>query len=360
MKSVSTNNLYQSTFMPIFQEAETEIKAAIMLAFLLSTKIGVLLVIIGNIIKKTEKKIPKDLKDRESYINGMYRKSQILINKYYQKPRLQFEIVKNNLQELTDVEIKTPKDLISYINENQTQINMWAEQKGVPYIENYPKKVAERINQLSTEVLTTSEPNKKPISLWQKAELDVRHDNQMSMLNDLVNSGVEYAWISSHPNCSKRCQKWQGKLVSLTEHGDSSFYVKMLDGNRVYSLPDIMAQTDKYGYQNNIINGFNCRHKLYPYKKGETPPADYSAKDIAKQREIEGKIRELERQIRGKKSKLSLLEKEYQLYNKSNKKLASEIKKRIVALKDEIKRLIAYYKQFCEINGYAWYEYRIK
>ena len=363
MKSVSTNNLYQSTFMPIFQEAEKKIKQVILLCFLLYLTMPVLMNKVSEIIRDTVKKIPEDLPDRESYINGLNRKTQILITIYYSKPKARYESLKTSIYNLIDErpDISSPSELASYIESNRETLNMWAERKGVPYIRDYPKELKLRLNKLANEELTTSESGKKPITLWQKAELDLRHEKQMSMVQDLIDSGVEYAWISSHPNCSKRCEKWQGKLVSLTKHATMpNFRVERLDGIWVYSLPDIMSQVDKYGYQNNIINGFNCRHHLTPYKKGTVAPTRYSKEEIATQRAIEQRIRELEREIRKLHSKLSLLEIQLKVYNKSNKTIAKSIKTEITNLKDEIKYLTAYYKKFCEVNGYAWYDYRIQ
>ena len=73
---------------------------------------------------------------------------------------------------------------------------------------------------------------------------------------------------------------------------------KRIDGNTVYSLKAVTSQVDKYGYTNNIIVGFNCRHKLVPYKKGSLPPTEYNAEEVKKQREINAKLREYEREIR--------------------------------------------------------------
>ena len=349
--------------MPIFQEAETKIKKIIILAFLLLLSIDSIMTQIRKVIVSVEKKIPSDLKDKEQYINGLWMKSNALIKRYYQKPKLEYISNRTNVVKLSGVnptKVDTPSKLVGYIQENKTKLDMWSEQKGVPYIENYGKKVQQYMDSLSDQVMTTSEPGKKPISLWQKAELDVRHDNQMKMLDDLTAQGVQYAWTSSHPNCSKRCEKWQGKLMSLNENSTmSGFRVKKLDGHWVYSLKEIMAQTDKYGYTNNIINGFNCRHHLIPYQKGSVAPTEYTAEEVKRQRLVEERIRAMERDIRKKKSKLAMLETQFNVYNKINEKLAKEIRVQIRNLKAHIDQMVAYYKDFCEKYGYAWYDYRI-
>ena len=103
----------------------------------------------------------------------------------------------------------------------------------------------------------------------------------------------------------------------------------------------------KYGYHNNIICGFNCRHRLIPYQPGSAAPKEYTEAELKREREIESKIREMERAIRLKKRDLIL-------YNNLGNKAA------IKALKEQIKNMTAHYKSFCEKYGYAWYQYRIE
>ena len=374
MKSVSTNNLYQSTFMPIFQNAETKIKVLILTAFLLMYDKSVLMTEIMTLIKEVDKKIPKDLKDRQTYLNGLNRSASKMVYQFYDLPKLNY--INNKERVLKIVEgkkpiINNPSQLETYITQNKPKLDLWAEQKGVPYIKDYGKQVKTKVNELAETSITTDEPDKKSISLWQKAELDIRHDNQMQQLNDLTDSGVELAWISSHPNCSKRCEAWQGELVSLTQRAanpdksvknfkyrKSSFVVGKVDGHKVYSLLDIMDTETGNGYTNNIINGFNCRHHLVPYTKGTSAPKEFTEKEIKQQREIEQNIRDIERNIRKLKSKLALEEKKLALTKKDtieSKTIANNVK----LLKKEIKSLTDYYKSYCERNGYSWYQYRI-
>ena len=135
--------------------------------------------------------------------------------------------------------------------------------------------------------------------------------------------------------------------MDLTNHAKGSNHiVTYLDGHPVYSLIDIMDKVDKYGYKNNIICGFNCRHKLIPYKKGVYGPKEYSEEDVAKEREIDQKMRAMEREIRKLKEQIILLEK-------------TGLKKDATTLKKRVNILIDNYKKFCESNGYPWYEYRI-
>lgn len=348
LKEGVTDAKYQSTFLPIFQDAETRIKALIVAAFLALKSPLVLRMSIAAIINEVALKIPDTLYDKKAYIDGMKARSEIYIRRFYYEPKMMFDRANARLMNLlpADVEvpnIKTPKDMIDYTTHGE----LWAEAKAVPYIRNYEQEVFKRMDQLAAMPMTTYEPGKKPISLWQKAELDVRYNKQMEMLQQLLDTGVELAYTSSHADASKRCEKWQGKLMSLTEHATmSNFRVKKVDGKWVYSLMDIMAQTDKYGYHNNIICGFNCRHRLIPYDPGKEPPRKYTKEEVAKQRNIEETIRKMEREIRLQKTR-------WMFYDQmGEKKVAKNIEKRV-------KMLIENYKRFCERNGYAWFQYRI-
>lgn len=346
---MATNDLYQSTFMPVFQKAETKIKLLILAAFLYSESLLSLRAKIDGVIAWATQQIPKDLHDKSAYIRGLKVSSERFILLYYKKPQIAYKLAKQDLLDsvpkgIKPPEIKNPQQLLDFTSKPK---NMWAEAKATPNVINYPKEIKKRIEQMAAQPVVTHEPGKKPISLWQKAELDVRYEGQMKMLDDLKEQGVQYAWTSSHPDCSKRCAPWQGKLMDLTNHAKGpNHQVTTIDGHPVYSLVDIMDQTDKYGYHNNIICGFNCRHHLIPYKRGQYGPKQYTEKDVAKQRAIEEHIRLMEREIRQMKSDAVLFEKAGQI------KIAKETNNRV-------KILVSKYKEFCERNGYAWNEYRI-
>ena len=324
MRSVSVNPKYQSTFMPIIQQAETAIKLAVLSAFLVMSGELALRAKIAVIVEAVARKIT--IPDKEDYIKGLKASANKLIMTYYRKPLREFA--------KSDMGIPLPKDAF-----------MKSQAKGSVVIEDYAKKLKEKMKELAEAPMTTAEKGKHQISLWQKAELDVRYEHNMKMIEDLKNEGHDLCYLSSHPDCSKRCEKWQGKLVSLSKPSTmSGFRVGKIDNKWVYSLTDIMAQTDKYGYHNNIISGFNCRHRLYPYK-GQLPPTEYTKEDIRKQREVENKIRAMEREIRKQGEYAKFLE-------------STDPKEAPIA-KARLRNMVANYKDYCNRNGYAWEKYRI-
>lgn len=347
------NNEYQSSFLPIFQHAETQIKVLITKYLWQGKSEYQLKLVIDAYIKDVEKKIPGELPNRNAYIDGLRKKSYSMVNKEYHKAKKEFAIVAGLLatgllssgQKVPKID--TPEKVNSVLTKSKINFNMWEQAKAAVRVKDYPKSIKRYVDTLTGEITTTYEPGKKPISLWQKAELDVRYGHQMEMLQEAIDSGNDLFWISSHPDCSKRCEKWQGKLVSVTKPSTmSGFRVGKVDGNWVYSLPEIMAQTDKYGYHNNIINGFNCRHYLIKYESGKLPPKEYSSQDVKRLRAVNDKIRAMEREIRSAKT-------QERLYNEiGDTKSAREFRAKANLLTTQ-------YKAYCEKNGFAWYQYRI-
>jgi hypothetical protein len=193
----------------------------------------------------------------------------------------------------------------------------------VPSIRNYEKLVRERYLELATKSATVEGQ-----SLRVRAEVQVRYEETQKDLQKVEFSGNDLWWISSHVNCSERCQKWQGRLYSKS--GDSG----VIKGVNYTPLQEALDANDG----NSIINGYNCRHYLIAYFDGSTPPRDYNATEIAKQREIDAKQRYYESQIR--------LKKQEEAVNRAtgNKEYADK-------LNDRWKKQLASYQQLSLRNG---------
>lgn len=370
LKTNITNSVYQSQILPVIQKAETEIKKLVSYYGLYLKSRAELLSRISGIIKAVENRLPISLYDKQQYIDGLQRTAMKMVKEFYDKVVARFNIIVGALLILSfKKKVKTPIELQKliekdtytkkFIEENKRKIDVWAMQKGYPNVINYPQELKERLNGLAKTEVVAAEPGKKPITVWQKAELDIRYENQLNMIDKLKQNGVKLAWISTHPDCSKRCQAFQGCLVSLDLHAKnpqksvknyrynkSSFIVGKVDGESVYSLLDIQDVETGYGYKNNIITGFNCRHKLRPYTPGSIAPQEYSAEEVKEQREINQKLRAMERKIRYLKQRAIL-------YNSIDKQKAAYYK-------EQAKILTEQYKKFANKNGYAWYQWRIE
>lgn len=159
------------------------------------------------------------------------------------------------------------------------------------YMQDYMKEVRNTF----FEIAETSAKD-GDLSLRSIAEMRTRQQQHEKELQALKDNGTKLAWISSHANCSARCEKWQGKLYSLD--GTSG----EIDGIKYIPLE---TATDQYVttargkvYRNGILSGFNCRHRLIEYKGAKSRPIEVDAKTVAKEREINDTQRKLERKVR--------------------------------------------------------------
>lgn len=355
-----TNSVYQSKVLPIIEVAETEIKKLINYYALYLKPKRELNEKIDGIIKAVNKKLPISLYEKYKYVLGLRETANKMIRDFYDPIVIRYKLImatfllvgistsaKNPLQLST--QLKTNKTLIAKVKEHQTIINDRAMAKGYPNVLNYQQELKKRIGGLAKTQSVTSETGKKPITVWQKAELDLRHENQVNMIENLKDNGITLAWTSTHPDCSKRCEKWQGKLFNLVaDHSELSGHrmKNKVDGNTVYCFKEVISKVDKYGYQNNIIVGFNCRHKLVPYKPGSVAPQEFTKEQVERNRKINATLRAMERQIRYYKQQAIL-------YNSIDKVLSNKYKQLA-------KDLIEKYKEYANKNGYAWYQYRIE
>jgi len=356
MKSVATDTLYQSTFLPKVFNAEVHIKKLIVYYFLHLKPKQELINQIEKVLSDLWKSMPSNVINKESYVNGLRIKAEKMLNDYYSSAIATFFatslIVRQTLQnkgERVPV-IATPIDLQQTIK--KYPYSMWEQAKGTPnYVSNYVREVKRYIKQVADESITATDSNGVGLSIWQRAELDIRHEHQLKMVEDAKATGKRYWWTSSHPDCSKRCEKWQGKLFDiLAEHSDLSGHrmKEKVDGNTVYCFEEVrhLHQYGKNGKdygENSIIDGYNCRHRLIEYT-GQLPPKEYSAEDIKKEREINAKIKALENDIRHLKI-------DYRLA-KLNKQDVSEIVKKINQKTKE-------HRQLCAKYGYANENYRM-
>lgn len=299
-------------------ELERDIKALILYCALRLIPRYFLELEIIKRIQKYDKKLPKDLIDKENYSNSAYYSALEMIKVAY-NPLVYNFVAKSGFEKPLDY-IKKKGDIPEYIKSAVAKINK--------------------------SQFCVHEEGKKPINLWSKVELDLRYNAQMEMLDKCYKSGRDLFWLSAHSNCSKRCEKWQGKLVSLTLPAiDNTFWTgKTIHNNKIYSFTAIENQVDKYGYKNNIINGFNCRHFLIEYIEGKKPEF-IDNKEIAETRKYESIQRELERAIRKKKSDLYVVS---MVDKKKSKKLGIEIA--------ELERE---YKIFCKKHKLIIQNYRI-
>lgn len=307
-----------------------------------------------GIIRLFEDRIPKWVIDHSSYVRGAKVTSEIATKTLYSGVVNDFlHLKKANTSKIALMGIETPRELMDLMNK-KPKVFEYAKRKkyeqlhGQPNCEAYATRLQKRIEQMASREPISASEGKNPISAFAKAELDLRHEEQMIKLDKLIKHGYRLCWLSSHADCSPRCAPWQGKLVDIVHESDlpSKRMPYKKDGYTVYSLKSIMAETDRYGYHNTIINGFNCRHHLIPYAKGSKPPRHTSEEERKREYEISQRLREYERKIRELKRKALL-------YNEADKKRAKAFAK-------EAEELTKEYIAFAKANGYQWHKYRLE
>ena len=175
-------------------------------------------------------------------------------------------------------------------------------------------------------------------TLFGRAEMNARHQDQLKMIEDCRKEG-NLVVASTHSDCSSRCFPWQGRVYSL----DGTSGVTN-DGRKYIPLDVARNAIDKNGYRNGLL-GYNCRHKIVPYKKG-LKPIKVTKKEQQRENAITQTQRKLEREIRNAKDQVLMLKKEdddaYKFYQAKAKLLTRT------------------YKEFCRENNRVEYRSRLK
>ena len=301
--------------------------------------------VLGNF----QKSLPKTIIDREAYIDGFRAEADLLINAVYKPLSTDWRSFLKGKGKGLGVE--TPKEMLRVLSSRKpleySKRKTWEKVHGEPNCQAYATKLEKRLEEMARSDPKAVTIGKRPISAWAKAELDLRNEEQMDKLEKLIKHGYRLCWLSSHADCSDRCAPWQGKLVDIVHYSDlpSCRMPYKKEGHTVYSLRSIMEKVDEYGYKNNIINGFNCRHHLIPYAKGSKPPKKFPKKAVEREREINATLRAMEREIREAKRKAIL-------YNEFDRRKADLHAK-------QAKVLTKAYKAYAKANGYTAHDYRL-
>lgn len=207
------------------------------------------------------------------------------------------------------------------------------------YSKDYMELVERRMSALAD--IEPKDDVRSRVTLRNVAEMQVRFERNMENIESEREKGNNLVWILPHANCSERCQKWQGKLYSLD--GTSG----TIDGISYQPIENAMNvyETTKGGkiYRNGCLSGFNCRHKLGPYKDKNVPDM-IPARIIQKTRDVEQKQRYLENMTRKWRERYLLAD-----------GAESRKKARLKAL-----QWAEIYKRFSRANDMPYYESRIK
>lgn len=215
---------------------------------------------------------------------------------------------------------------------------------GVPLNE-YMQTYMERVNSTCRMLADDTAKDSDGLGLRLKSELYVRNRWQQDNINKLKESGAKLVWISSHVNCSERCQQFQGKLYSMDGTSGTTE-----DG---YSYVPLETATDRYSmtkkgktYKNGTLTGFGCRHYTIPYEPRGITPETFDSSDVEKARAIEKEQRRLEREVYRAREN-------YYAWRGNNSDVAKKFYHKAAEKKKE-------YISFCQENEIAWYPSRIQ
>lgn len=218
----------------------------------------------------------------------------------------------------------------------------------IPVIKDYQRSVKLAMKAMSAEPPKTYAHTGKPIPIRLRAEMATRYAASVENLQQLIDSGVMFCWISSHPNCSPRCKDFQGKLYSLfqgsvvidgKEYGESG----TIDGIHYEPINNALAGPQVDG--NGCISGYNCRHRAIEYTRGSVPPADFSEAEIEREYAVDKQQRAYENQIRQLKTHERLARK-------------SGMEKEAAALRKQWRKLTVDYQIYSMEHDRAFYPYR--
>lgn len=271
----------------LIMEMQTDIKETIANGVLLGLTWAQLNTQISEIIKDTDE-LSDSLKERA--------RQSLLIFATVLLRQVQTALNGVNLSILSQVQQYADKPSSKTANALKAQMrNQYIEiaQPLKEYSEEYMRKVKKAFNELADSV--AKDDYSSNVSLRNVSEMTVRYEDKLKEVENIKAAGNDLVYISAHANCSKRCQAAQGKLYSLS--GKSG----KIDGERYRPLTDVteVYYTTKSGktYRNGILYGFNCRHYLIPYKKGNKP-VEVPAEVVKKYREINDTQRAMERDVR--------------------------------------------------------------
>ncbi len=222
---------------------------------------------------------------------------------------------------------------------------------GIPVIKDYQSSVKLAMKALSAEppkIVTTRNGRAYAMPARLRAEMAVRYAAAVENLQRLINDGVLFCWISSHPNCSPRCSKYQGKLYSLFSGEvvlDGKEYRESgtIDGIPYRPINEALAGPNGDG--NGCISGYNCRHRAIEYERGSKAPADFSEAEIKREYAIDKRQRDYENRIR-------------QMKQEEKQLRACGMQKEAAALRKKWRILTREYQMYSIDHDRAFYPYR--
>jgi len=350
---------YKAEYISLLNEVETKFKKIIVEDITNGVPVLKTSETLDKLIKEFEKNIPDDYQEKKNMIRALQASKRKLYNEFKLQINPSWNQAKKELEAILGIQIynqaqffnalmKNLKDIDATLVPDVTETTTIAFQQGTPYIANYYRQFTQAVNDLAENSITEplpSDPKEKikgAMSLRSLVEMNIRQKFHQEQSETYKKEGVKLSWVSTHADCSKRCEPFQGKLYSLD---GTSGTIEGYKYEPIEKATDIFVRTKNGRLWKNGLFGFNCRHRLIKYDPNVRPPLDYTSKEIAKEREITNKQRTYERDIFKKKLEAELLKGVNDERSKSLRKRA--------------KTLNEIYQAYSKKNNHAFYPARV-
>jgi len=182
-----------------------------------------------KLIEKFSKEIPDDYRDKQKMIDALLYTRKELYNQFVNQVKPGFLEAKHALEQMLGIKIKDRNEFlralmvnIKYVDQTKVEFveavqqrNPWAYEQGAPVILDYYKKVRLAIEEIAQSPIRAKQGKRSLLSLRSLAEMKIRDEYHKEQLRQFKERGVQFVFVSTHADCSERCEPWQGRLHSL-------------------------------------------------------------------------------------------------------------------------------------------------
>lgn len=346
---------YKAEYIALVNEAEAKIKKQLSSDILLSVQREITDKTIQRLIDQFANDIPDDYEEKNNMLQALSFSYRKMYNDFYEQIAAPFFKARDEMKKILGIEAKTPAGLLDAMMGSLDKLDASkipdvtvgsniAFTSGTPYIEDYYKNVRVATDKLTKQVFQEPDIGKGALSVRSMVEKELRGEFHKEQLESLKAKGVKLVWVSTHADCSERCEPWQGKLYSLDGTSGN------VGGNGSQSFIPIEKATEVYtrskngrAYKNGLF-GYNCRHRMVIYEENSQPPMDYTSKEMKQERDISSKQRGMERLIYKNRLQAEL----YRGIDKDKQRFYSE----------KAKQWQETYNKYSEANNHAAYPSR--
>lgn len=346
---------YKAEYIALVNEAEAKIKKQLSSDILLSVQREITDKTIQRLIDQFANDIPDDYEEKNNMLQALSFSYRKMYNDFYEQIAAPFFKARDEMKKILGIEAKTPAGLLDAMMGSLDKLDASkipdvtvgsniAFTSGTPYIEDYYKNVRVATDKLTKQVFQEPDIGKGALSVRSMVEKELRGEFHKEQLESLKAKGVKLVWVSTHADCSERCEPWQGKLYSLDGTSGN------VGGNGSQSFIPIEKATEVYSkskngraYKNGLF-GYNCRHRMVIYEENSQPPMDYTSKEMKQERDISSKQRGMERLIYKNRLQAEL----YRGIDKDKQRFYSE----------KAKQWQETYNKYSEANNHAAYPSR--